>query len=281
MSSNIQPLYLDISLIDEDPNQPRKCNNKGFSKEKLEELAQTIKERGVKSPISVRESGNGRYIINHGARRYRASIIAEKQTIPVFIDNDYSKLDQVIENIQREELSPREIADYIGYRLAGGIKKKDLATELGKSNSWLSQYTSLLTMPEAIAEAMTQGKINDLTAINELIKLYNQNPVDIGAWIKEEKEISRATISVMKDYINSLNSTLDEELNSSINKEVNSNIRKKQGTEGPKPKVIVKYQDTECEIKMKRTEDNKIIVVFPSGETKEVFVTDVTLVGIK
>ena len=280
MSSNIQPLYLDISLIDEDPGQPRKSNNKGFSKEKLEELAQTIKERGVKSPISVRESGNGRYIINHGARRYRASIIAEKQTIPVFIDNDYSKLDQVIENIQREELSPREIADYIGYRLAGGIKKKDLATELGKSNSWLSQYTSLLTMPEAVAEAMTKGKINDLTAINELIKLYNQNPVDIGAWIKEEKEISRATISVMKDYINSLNSTLDEEF-SSINKEVNSNIKKRQGTEGPKPKVIVKYQDTECEIKMKRTEDNKIIVVFPSGETKEVFVTDVTLVGIK
>ena len=64
-------LKLSISLIDEDPEQPRTETNPGFSEESISELADTIRERGVKSPISVRDAGNGRYIINHGARRYK------------------------------------------------------------------------------------------------------------------------------------------------------------------------------------------------------------------
>src|SRR5574344_889709 len=96
---------IDISLIDEDLCQPRAASNPGFSEESLNELAETIKVRGVKSPISVREDKNGRFIINHGARRFRASKLAGKIFIPAFIDNDYTKLDQVIENLQRNNLT--------------------------------------------------------------------------------------------------------------------------------------------------------------------------------
>ncbi len=111
--SSGESFRLSISLIDEDPNQPRTSGNPGFSEESINELAETIRERGVKSPISVREAGNGRYIINHGARRFRASIIAGLKEIPAVIDNDYTKLDQVIENIQRNNLTANEIADFI------------------------------------------------------------------------------------------------------------------------------------------------------------------------
>nr|QSM61663.1 Transcriptional repressor protein KorB [Escherichia coli] len=119
------PQDLPLELIDEDPNQPRKEDNPGFSPESIAEIGQTIKDRGVKSPISVRENPDapGRYLINHGARRFRGSKWAEKTTIPGFIDNDYNDDDQVIENLQRNELTAREIADYIGRELAKGRKK--------------------------------------------------------------------------------------------------------------------------------------------------------------
>jgi ParB family chromosome partitioning protein len=140
------PLHLSLDAIEEDPNQPRKSDNPGFSKESLEELAMTISERGVKSPISVRERPDapGRYVINHGARRYRASRIAGKEVIPAFVDNDYNEADQVIENLQRNELTAREIADFIGRELAKGKKKIDIAKEIGKSPAFITQHITLL-----------------------------------------------------------------------------------------------------------------------------------------
>ncbi len=106
------PLDLDMGLIDEDPHQPRTEDNPGFSDESLDELAASIRLRGVKTPISVRDNPDapGRYLINHGARRFRGSKRADKATIPGFIDNDYNEADQVVENLQRNELTAREIA---------------------------------------------------------------------------------------------------------------------------------------------------------------------------
>ncbi len=88
-----------------------------FEKTTLKELAESIKLRGVKTPISVRATDGNRFMINHGARRFRASVLAEKTTIPAYIDLDYSKADQLIENIHRDNLTSREIAEYIGKQL--------------------------------------------------------------------------------------------------------------------------------------------------------------------
>ena len=113
--SNLQEIS--VILLDEDPSQPRKF----FDPDALKELADSIRTRGIKTPISVRFNvKNGRYTINHGHRRYRASVIAGKETIPAYIDNDYSDEDQIIENLQRENLTTREIADYIGRQIALG-----------------------------------------------------------------------------------------------------------------------------------------------------------------
>ena len=119
MESSAGPLELPLDLIDEDPNQPRTADNPGFMPESIAEIGETIRIRGVKSPISVRENPNapGRYLINHGARRYRGSNWAGRATIPAFLDNDYNEADHVIENLQRNELTAREIADYIGREL--------------------------------------------------------------------------------------------------------------------------------------------------------------------
>lgn len=198
------PILLLLNIIDEDPNQPRKPSNPGFSKESLEELAATIKPRGVKSPISVRENPDspGRFIINHGARRYRASIIAEKKHIPAFIDNDYNETDQVIENLQRNELTAREIADYIGRELAAGKKKGEIAKAIGKSPAYITQHVTLLDLPEPIAEAFASGRASDVTVVNELVTAYKKAPDAVEAWLADDnQELTRGSVKLLREYL--------------------------------------------------------------------------------
>ena len=274
---------LDISLIDEDPEQPRRGGNAGFSEKSLNELAETIRERGVKSPISVRESGNGRYIINHGARRYRASIIAGKSTIPAFIDNDYTKLDQVIENIQRENLTPREIADYIGYRVSHGTKKGELAKELGKSNAWISQHFSLLDLPEPIAKAVSSGKISDLTAITELVKVYSKSPEDVSSFINESEELSRSDVQTIREFVEQSSLTTDNPETDDIQQdsETLTETKKKPGPIGPKPKIIVMYHDKRCELRLVRPQHPGNAVINCNGDSIEVPINELKLEKIE
>lgn len=198
------PLDLSLELIDEDPNQPRKKDNPGFSKLSLDELAATISLRGVKTPISVRENPKeeGRYIINHGARRYRASKVAGKTTIPAFVDNDYNEADQVIENLQRNELTAREIADFIGRELAKGKKKGEIAKEIGKSPAFVTQHVTLLDLPEPIAGAFNSGRANDVTVINELVTAYKKNPEEVNVWLADDsQELTRGSVKLLREFL--------------------------------------------------------------------------------
>src|SRR3546814_14860745 len=95
--------------------------------------------------------------------RYRGSKWADKTTIPGFIDNNYNEADQVIENLQRNELTAREIADFIGRELAKGKKKGEIAKEIGKSPAFVTQHVTLLDLPEPIAEAFNSGRAKDVT----------------------------------------------------------------------------------------------------------------------
>lgn len=198
------PLDLPLHLIDEDENQPRKSDNPGFSQESLAELAVTIRDRGVKSPISVREhpSATGRYIINHGARRYRASKLADRATIPAFVDNDYNEADQVIENLQRNELTAREIADFIGREIAKGKKKGDIAREIGKSPAFVTQHVTLLDLPDPIAQAFNSGRAKDVTVVNELVTAYKKNPEEVATWLADEsQELTRGAVKLLREYL--------------------------------------------------------------------------------
>ena len=104
LGTNGQPLMLPVESIDEDPEQPRR----EFDANALHDLAETIRERGVRQPISVRPDFQraGRWVLNFGARRVRASRLAGLTEIPAFIDTPADSYDQVIENEQREGLKP-------------------------------------------------------------------------------------------------------------------------------------------------------------------------------
>ena len=198
------PLLLKIDMIDEDPHQPRTEENPGFTDESLDELAASITLRGVKTPISVRDNQDapGRFIINHGARRFRGSKRAGKTAIPSFVDNDYNEADQVVENLQRNELTAREIADFIGRELAKGIKKGEIARAISKSAAFVSQHVTLLDLPDPIAEAFNSGRAKDVTVINELVTVFKKRPQEVGDWLGDEnQEITRGSVKLLREFL--------------------------------------------------------------------------------
>ena len=192
---------IDITLISEDIHQPRK----EFNQETLRELTETIKLRGVKSPISVRPNPDkpGTYIINHGARRYRASINARLTKIPAFIDTDYSEADQVIENLQRDDLTSREIADFIGRQLAGGKTKSEIARLIGKTNPYITMHAALLDLPDPLGELYRSGRCTDVTALYDLTRLYKSNLDEVITWLalSTQEEISRLDVYQFSQFL--------------------------------------------------------------------------------
>lgn len=191
---------IELSLIDEDPAQPRT----EFNQASLLELAETIRFRGVKTPISVRPSQlvEGRYIINHGARRFRASVIAGKQTIPACIDTEYTEEDQLIENLQRDNLTPREISVFLDKLRKKGHKKGEIAKIIGKSPSWVTQHITLLELPPLVATVFKNGRCNDVTVLYELAKMEKNAPEHLGAWLEDEQqEINRGTVKLLQDFL--------------------------------------------------------------------------------
>ena len=129
--------FADINSIVPNPDQPRK----EFDRESLEELAESIKEKGIIQPILVEEKGD-RYMIIAGERRYRAARMAGMGKIPIIIGtfSQHEKLEiALIENIQREDLNPIETA--LGYRNLMNkfyITQTDLASYCGKSKAAVS-----------------------------------------------------------------------------------------------------------------------------------------------
>ena len=196
----VSSLELDLSLIDEDPDQPRT----EFDPVTLQELANTIRLRGVKTPISVHPNPHkeGRFIINHGARRFRASKLALKKTIPAFIDTDYSKVDQVIENLQRDALTPREIAGFIGYQYSKGLKNGEVAKMIGKSPTFVTQHHTILNLPSTIASLLDAGKTRDVVIINELARAFKESPEIVIEWVKDsEHELTRGSVNLLRQFI--------------------------------------------------------------------------------
>lgn len=145
-------LEIDINLIYPDPNQPRKI----FDEEKLSELAESIKEHGLIQPITIKDDGTGKYILIAGERRYRAHLLAGLEKIKVNI-TDYKEVTsevQLIENIQREDLTPFEIALSIKAIWEQGkyTKKSDLAKAIGKPAPYVSKAFAVFNLCDEIIE---------------------------------------------------------------------------------------------------------------------------------
>lgn len=149
---------IDVDLIDINTDQPRK----DFDRERLEDLRDSIELHGVVQPIIVRRVGD-RYTIVAGERRFRASRMANLRTVPAII-RDFSDSEvmevALIENIQRENLNPIEVASAIDFL----VKQHDLthdevARRIGKSRPAVTNSLRLLTLPNSVQDKLRSGKL--------------------------------------------------------------------------------------------------------------------------
>lgn len=190
------PLQLPLDAIDEDPNQPRM----EFDQETLQELADNIRERGVRQPVSVRShpSQPGRYMLNFGARRLRASRMAGKETIPAFVDETANDFDQVAENEQRKGLTPLELALFVKKKLDEKMSQGEIARRLGKSRPLITYACALIDAPDWVMNAYRSGKCQGLFEINELRKLYEAHPDAVEQWGAGQESFTRTTLARLK-----------------------------------------------------------------------------------
>ena len=162
-------LEVGIDEILPNRNQPRRQ----FDDAEELELSDSIKKHGVIQPIVVRAVGD-KYEIIAGERRYKASVLAGKETVPVIVknlsDKDSAEI-ALIENIQRKNLSPIEEALSYKKRLdIGDITQEQLAVKLGKSQSSIANKIRLLNLSDEVQEALLENKISERHA-RSLLKL--------------------------------------------------------------------------------------------------------------
>ena len=153
---------ISIAALKPSPSQPRRL----FDKNSINELAESIKSKGLVQPILVRPSktDENSYEIIAGERRWRAAQIAQLHEIPAVIKNldDVEALEiAIIENIQRSDLSPIEEA--AGYKRLidnHGHTQEVLSEIVGKSRSHIANILRLLTLPQSIQDMISEGKIS-------------------------------------------------------------------------------------------------------------------------
>ncbi|MFT4551971.1 MAG: ParB family chromosome partitioning protein [Chlamydiales bacterium] len=151
---------VDISRISINPHQPRKY----FKEHDLDELAASIKEVGIIHPPFVRPLPNSEnFELIAGERRLRAAKIAGLSKIPVLVkdtDDMYSAQAALIENVQRQDLNPLEIAKALQELTKQyGFNQQELASKIGKQRSTVANYLRLLSLPESIQINLRQGLI--------------------------------------------------------------------------------------------------------------------------
>ncbi len=182
--------FLPIASIEANPFQPRT----DFENEALQDLAASIKEQGIIQPVTVRKLGYDKFQLISGERRFRASQLAGLVEIPAYIRiaNDQAMLEMaLVENIQRENLNPIEIA--ISYkRLIDECKltQEELSQRVGKNRTTVTNFLRLLKLPAEIQLAIRDGRVS-MSHARAIVSIE-----DTDAQMKIFNEILSSNLSV-------------------------------------------------------------------------------------
>lgn len=231
---------VDINSIVPNPYQPRKI----FDEDKLNELVNSIKNQGILQPILLSKDGDGKYTLIIGERRWRAAKIAGLEKIPAIVKNMSKKEimeSALIENIQREDLNPLDVAE--AYKsLIDEFKytQEELSNIVSKSRSAIANTIRLLKLPDYAKDALRKGIISEghgraLLAVEnekERLKLFKK--------LTEEKipvrEAEKRSKKKLKDQ-NIL--ALEERLSKTLKTKVKIEGKAKKG------KIIIEYYSLE------------------------------------
>ena len=247
---------LELEAIEVNPFQPRTS----FNEDALQELATSIKELGVIQPITVRKTDFNKYQLVSGERRYRASKLVGLKTVPAYIRiaNDQESLEMaLVENIQRQDLDPIEIA--LSYqRLIDEIDltQEQMSDRIGKNRSTIANYLRLLKLDPIIQTGMRDGFLSmghgralinvDDTEIQ--LKIYEKIIADALS-VRDTEQLVRSYQKNGKDFSAKKPST------PSVPKEIQSSV-----------KNFSEYFGAKVDVKVNKKGNGKLIIPFSSEE---------------
>jgi ParB family transcriptional regulator, chromosome partitioning protein len=251
-------VVIDINIDDCVPS--RYQARKEFNLESLNDLSNSIKEKGVLQPIVVRKLPSDKYEIVAGERRCRASKIAGLSIIPaVVMDLDDRAVMEIglIENLQRKDLNPVEEASaYKSLSLDFNYTHEEIATLVGKSRSYISNFLRVLTLPEEVIKMITDGV---LTMGHAKMLVNVANPVELANQIVSNelnvdqtetlaktmqnkhhkiKESSSSKVYIIPEEITSVVESINAD-----NRRFKLNLKKKTTNSG---ELVIKYADDHC-----------------------------------
>ena len=228
--------YLPLTAIKPNLNQPRRH----FDEDGMLDLTESIRQNGVLSPIIVTPMDEG-YTLVAGERRWRAAKMANLTEIPVLMEKQEQEEIALIENIQREALSPLEEAVAYQTLMEGyGYSAQDVAEKMGKSRAYVANLIRLLKLPEEIKTLVAQNQLSsgharallaleDELAMLDMAKLVLDNGLSVRALenlIKESKlefqlnkPVQKAKKPVQKDknyYYNHIENQLEEHFQTKV-----------------------------------------------------------------
>ena len=255
-------IEIDVEKIQANPWQPRSH----FDEERLEELASSIKGVGIVQPLTLRKVGEESYQIIAGERRFRASKLAGLKTVPAYVrdaDDDTMLEMALVENIQREDLDPIEVA--ISYqRLIDecNLTQESLSDKVGKKRSTIANYLRLLKLPAEVQLGLRQRQIS-MGHARAIINVENgKKQIDIF------EEIIKNDLSVRKV----------EELVRDLSKAPEEKVKQKKETQSVEGYDTLKQQLSnffQTNIQFSRTDSGtgKIVIPFTSDEELEKIIT--------
>ena len=216
--------YIGIDLIHPDPEQPRKY----FDPEALDNLANSIKAKGVLQPVIIRKTEDGKIILVAGERRVRATKMVGLDRIPALLTKGDPLEISIVENLQRENLNPVEEAEALSKMVAyHGYTQEKLAFAIGKAKSTISETISINRLPAAIKEEVRRAEqysrrllveIAKQETTEAMIKLFNQvkagnlksDAVRNIARKKLEEVPTRTPATIVRKKVQIFNTLLDK-----------------------------------------------------------------------
>ena len=194
--------YLPIQRIEPRPEQPRMV----FEQEKIDELAESIREHGVLSPLTVRYLDDGYYQIITGERRWRAARSAGLAEVParVIVADDRKALElAMVENLQREDLNPIEEArGYKSLMDEFGLTQDDISQRVSKSRPAVANSLRLLSLPVDLVELVGSGDLSAGSA-RALLGLKNEDKMQNAARLAVDNDLSVREVETLVRRLNS------------------------------------------------------------------------------
>jgi len=198
-----RPPEMPLAKIVRDPENPRPPLHLRTPEEQQQqiELNENVRQRGVKSPISLRPhpSESDTWVINHGHCRYDAAEAAGFVTIPYFVDPNFDSYDQIAENLHRSDLSIWAIAGFIKRKLDAGQSKTEIAQRLGKEGlNYVTEHLALVDAPGCVHQAYANA-VRSPRTLYDLRRAHDEFPEQIDAWCQSGVRITRDSIRDLLD----------------------------------------------------------------------------------